>query len=297
MDTQFAAINATLSQLCCKMDTMERAIHDLRVENSAVREELAAARMTITQKDETIRQLTENMNRIDQASRANTLRIFGLPITSATPPASIPNIVFNEIITPILACARDAGDIPASSTPLLHFTIDSAFTIPAKNSNSCPVVVKLASHHTRQLIFKYKKSALPQIQDFSTKKTRGKYAIFEDLTPANHAHFRALSADPRVNSIWSFNGQIRLRSHTSENILKVKSLSDTFDTLTKSSSHPGPHCLRHVPLAHLPQNLHPHHLRGRVWPEHNYMDPLQGPGTSYQALLCGQPPNKPYSEL
>jgi hypothetical protein len=85
MEAQLATLNATLGQICCKLDTMERAIHELRVENSAVREELAAARITIMQKDEAIRQLTENVNRIDQASRVNTLRIFGLPITNTTP--------------------------------------------------------------------------------------------------------------------------------------------------------------------------------------------------------------------
>jgi regulator of replication initiation timing len=239
MEAQLATLNATLGQICSKLDTMERAIHELRVENSAVREELAAARITITQKDETIRQLTENVNRIDQASRVNTLRIFGLPITNSTPTASIPNIVFKEIIAPVLTHAIEAGDLPATPPLLPHLVIDTAFSLPAKNNSACPVLVKLASSHIRQLIFRHKKSALPTIQDLTTKKTRSKFAIFEDLTSANHAQFRALSSDPRVKSIWSFNGQIRLKSHSSDTILKVRSLSDTFDTLSQTPS-PSP---------------------------------------------------------
>jgi hypothetical protein len=233
MEAQLATLNATLGHICGKLDTMERAIHELRVENSAVREELAAARITIMQKDEAIHQLTENVNRIDQASRANTLCIFGLPITNTTPTASIPNIIFKEIIAPVLAHAVASGDLPATPPLLPHLVIDTAFTLPAKNNSTCPVLVKLASSHIRQLIFRHKKIALPTIQDLSTQKTRSKFAIFEDLTPANHAQFRTLSSDPRVKSIWSFNGQIRLKSHSSDTILKVKSLSDTFDTLSK----------------------------------------------------------------
>jgi hypothetical protein len=117
MEAQLATLNATLGQICGKLDAMERAIHEHRVENSAVREELAAARITIMQKDEAIQQLTENVNRIDQASRANTLRIFGLPITNTTPTASIPNIIFKEIIAPVLAHAVEAGDLPATPPP------------------------------------------------------------------------------------------------------------------------------------------------------------------------------------
>jgi hypothetical protein len=235
MEATLAALNVTLGQLCSKMDNMERAIHELRVENSAYREELAAARMTLAKKDEVISQLTEQVNRIDQASRSSTIRIFGLPITKETPPSNIPTIVFNEVIKPILAAARDAGDIPPTSNPLLPFTIDQAFPIPSKNSNSCPVVVKLACHHTRQLIFKYKKTALPLIRDMKTNKDRPQYSIYEDLTSANHAQLRALSSDYRVKSSWSFNGQIRFKTHESETIYKVKNLSDTFDSITKSS--------------------------------------------------------------
>jgi hypothetical protein len=234
MEATLAAINATLTQLCGKIDSMERNIYDLRVENSAVREELAAARKEIAKKDEAISKLTDQVNRIDQASRANTIRIFGLPITNNTHPSTIPAIVFNEIITPIMNAAREAGDIPPNSNPLLSFTIDQAFAIPSKNATSTSVVVKLASHNTRQLIFKHKKAALPQIRDLTSNKVRCQFAIFEDLSPANHSHFKSLSADHRVKNIWTHNGQIRLRLHDGETVYRVKDLKDTVDSLTKT---------------------------------------------------------------
>jgi hypothetical protein len=106
MEAQFAEIKAALGQLCSKMDSIERSLHDLRIENTAVREELAAARVEISKKDETIAKLTEQVNRVDQASRATYIRIFGLPVTLTTPAANIAKIVLDEIIAPTLNHAR-----------------------------------------------------------------------------------------------------------------------------------------------------------------------------------------------
>ncbi len=39
--------------------------------------------------------------------------------------------------------------------------------------------------------------------------------------------------DPRVKSAWSFSGQIRFKTHTSDTVYKTSSLSDTFDKLVK----------------------------------------------------------------
>ena len=239
MDAQFAEIKVSLGQLISKMDTIERTLHELRIENTSVREELAAARLEISKRDETISKLTEHVNKIDQASRSNSIRIFGLPVTHDTPHAQIHKLVFEEIVAPIFLSARNAGDLPPNINPT-SLTIDQAFAIPTKKGNSCPVVVKLSSYHTRNLIFKHKKNSLPQDRDLGTNRVRSRYSIYEDLTAANHAHLRTLSADPRVKSIWSFNGQIRFKTQDSEVIHKVKSLTDSVDSLVKSSSSSAP---------------------------------------------------------
>jgi carbonic anhydrase len=233
METQFADIKATLSILCEKMSGIERSLHELRVENTSVREELAAARREITKRDETIAQLSEQVNRIDQSSRANSIRIFGLQVNSNTPPASIPKMVLDKIIGPIINHAREVGELPTTACPT-PFLIDHAFAVPTKKGGLCPVIVKLANPWCRNLIFKHKKAVLPQITDLPSGKIRSQYTIVEDLTANNHAQLRALSADPRVRSVWSFNGQIRFKPNDSESIYKVKSLSDTYDSLVSS---------------------------------------------------------------
>jgi hypothetical protein len=242
MEAQFADIKATLGLLCEKMTGIERSLHELRVENTSVREELAAARREITKRDETIVQLTEQVNRLDQSSRANSIRIFGLQVTNNTPPAAIPKLVLDKIIAPIVNHAREVGDLPTTAGPS-PFLIDQAFAIPTKKGGPCPVIVKIANPWCRNLIFKHKKTTLPQLTDLATGKTRSQFTIVEDLTAANHAQLRTLSADPRVQSVWSYSGQIRFKPHGSESIYKVKSLNDTFDTLV--SHHTSQSAMSH----------------------------------------------------
>ena len=77
--------------------------------------------------------------------------------------------------------------------------------------------------------------ALPQIRDAGSNKQRNKYAVFEDLTTTNHNIFHSFASDSRVKSAWTYNGQVRFRTHDSDTIYKVRNLADTFDSLVKSA--------------------------------------------------------------
>jgi hypothetical protein len=214
------------SQLA-KIDVLEQTIGKLVLENTAFREE-------IHKKDAAIDQLTEKVNRLEQSMRSNSLRIHGLPITSSTPPTAVPGIVFKEIITPIFEAAQRCGDLPPAHAPSMHFTLSHAFAIPSKkNSPSSPVIVKFYSEFIRSLVFKHKRDALPTTTDLSSNRVRPKYSIYEDLTASNHSLLRSFADDPRVKSAWSFSGQIRFKTHSSDTVYKATSLSDTFDKIVK----------------------------------------------------------------
>jgi len=75
--------------------------------------------------------------------------------------------------------------------------------------------------------------------DISSNRVRNKYSIFEDLAPATHAAFRTFSDDIRVKSAWSYSGQIRFKTHESDVVYKVKSLTDSYDSLVKPSPSPS----------------------------------------------------------
>jgi hypothetical protein len=230
---QNAQMNAKLDMICGKLpkvdkiDDIENQLRLLVTENTSLRQELV-------KRDEKIDQLTSQINKLDQASRATSLRILGLPISHSTPSTAVPDIVLREIIKPCLDAATACGDLPPSTTLPFHLLVTNVFAIPTKN-NMCSVILKFSSEFVRNLIFKHKKEALPKDTDISSNRVRNRYSIFEDLTATNHAMLRSLADDPRVRSVWSYGGQLRFKTHDSETVHKVKNLSDTFDSIVTPS--------------------------------------------------------------
>jgi hypothetical protein len=99
--------------------------------------------------------------------------------------------------------------------------------------------VKLSSSSIKGLIYQYKKDALPSSNKPGASRQRPKYGIYEDLTSANLAHLRAISEDPRTTAVWTYNGQIKFRICDCETIYKVRSLSDTVESILKPKN-PAP---------------------------------------------------------
>jgi outer membrane murein-binding lipoprotein Lpp len=236
MDSTMAEMNAKLDLLCASIQkindiestvkSMDTTVKSLVQENQALRADLAA-------RDVKIQTLTDQLNRLDQSSRSNSLRILGLPITTQSPTSRIIDTVYKEILLPTLESAMQAGDIPENAVLSPYAIISNAFAIPAKNSNSSPVIVKLNSELIRSIVFKHKKAALPTHLDTATNRVRNTYSVFEDLSPATHAQFRAFQDDIRVKSVWSYGGQVRFKLQDSETVYKAKSLSDTFESIVK----------------------------------------------------------------
>jgi hypothetical protein len=230
MEDSIASLHAKLdalsglASLAPKIESLEKTIQQLVSDNAAYRDELK-------KKDEIISTLTEKVNRLDQTLRATSLRIHGLPLDSNTPAVEVPNIVYNEII--ILIKAKACGDLSDDYVPSLHSTLANAFTIPSKKNTTSPVVVKFHSEIIRSLVFKHKQDALPTIPDPTSNRIRPKYSIYEDLTSANHTLLRSFSDDSRVKSAWTFNGQVRFKTHINDTVYRVNSSSDTFEKLVK----------------------------------------------------------------
>jgi outer membrane murein-binding lipoprotein Lpp len=236
MDPAIAEMNAKLDLLCGSLQkindiettvkSMDATVKSLVQENQQLRANLAA-------RDEKIQSLTDQINCLDQSSRSTSLRILGLPLTTQSTPAKIVDTVYKEILLPTLEAAKAAGDISDQAILPPHFLIFNAFCIPAKNSSSSPCIVKLNSELVRSIVFKHKKAALPTHLDTSTNRVRNTYSVFEDLSPATHAQFRALQDDIRVKSVWSYGGQVRFKLQDSDTVFKAKSLSDTFESIVK----------------------------------------------------------------
>ena len=236
MEAALVAINATLVTMNLKLDKidgLENTIKELKTEITTLREGMSAVITDNNNKEETINQLKDQLNRCDQTIRSNSLRIVGLPITSTTQPSEIPSMVYNLVIRPCMEAAMAKGELPPNAFPTSHFLIENSFAIPTRKGSSTPVIVKLSSSFIRTLIFKYKKEALPKTRDPATNKERRSFAIFEDLSPANYTLLRSFSDDERVKGAWSFNGQIKFKLHDGETVYRGKSLLDTVESITK----------------------------------------------------------------
>jgi len=241
METKLAAIDSRLEFICGKLEQMnvlDAKLTNLQQENTALRQEVSSLRVEIEKKDDHITALTDQVNRLDQAARSTSVRIFGLDVTTTTSSTDLRAAVYTNIIQPILETAKESGDIPSSALPHPHLLIDNVFVLPTKKNTPPPVILKLSSQFIRNLIFVHKKAALPKTLDLNSNKQRNRFSIYEDLSPGNYAIFRAFSDDPRVRSVWSYSGQVRFKVHDCETVFKVKSAQDTFDSLVKPSRSP-----------------------------------------------------------
>ena len=115
---QNAQINSKLEMLCGllpKVEEIDTKIQSWMSENAALRQDAAA-------RDAKIEQLTSHVNKLDQAARATSLGVLGLPTTSSTPASALPEIVFKEIILPCLEAVGAKGEISAQLATIPHST-------------------------------------------------------------------------------------------------------------------------------------------------------------------------------
>jgi hypothetical protein len=232
MDPNTNAIMDKLHAMSCQSNEILQRLDKQDAAMADIRAQLEVSQQQNLEKDKIILRHSDQLNQCEQALRSTSLRILGLPVSKTTPTADIISIVHENILLPILQAAKDNGEI--ESFPTKRFLVDSAFAIPSKNHNACPVIIKLTSSVVRSMVFQYKKDILPTTSDPSSGKTRPRFSIYEDLTPANFAQFRAFSEDPRTTSIWTFNGQLKFHVKDRDTIFKVRSLQDTVDSLTKT---------------------------------------------------------------
>ena len=60
-----------------------------------------------------------------------------------------------------------------------------------------------------------------------SKRGRYSYPFYEDVSAETFQKMKSLAAHPKVQSCWSTRGQLRVRLHDSETIIKVKSIFDS----------------------------------------------------------------------
>jgi hypothetical protein len=232
-----AQLHAKLDFLCTKIekidaletkiDSLESTIQKLVSENDDLRKQVES-------RDEVIMQLTEKTNRLGQASRSTSLRILGLPITAATTPAKVPSIIHREILTPIFEAAKANGDAPPDPPhirllchrQLLRHPFQEECLVQSCHRQASLRVPTQPRLQIQEIQPPYDNRPLLQLRSPSLLH-------FQDLSPANFAHFRAIADEYRVKSAWTYNGQTRFKLHESETVHKATTLASTVDSILK----------------------------------------------------------------
>jgi len=221
-----------------KIDILENTIQQLR-------DDLSTVIADNGRKDGIISRQENRINACEQALRSTSVRIMGLPVTSKHTTPEIIDIVYSTIVTPILELAKSNNEI--ETFPTCRFAIENAFAVPGKSGSGSSVIVKFSSVYLRNTIFRNKKEALPSTKDPVTNKDRANYFIVEDLTPTNYELLQKFAKDERVKSAWTYNGQIRFKLKEGDDIYRVKNITDTVDSVTRSRRNQSAAAAIHVP--------------------------------------------------
>lgn len=219
-----AAINALCGKvdtLITKVDSMEAAIRELKTENAALRADLS-------QKDAVIAVLKDQVNNLEQFNRTSTVRVIGLPVTRASASGQVNRAVYENLIVPVFQGAVEKGELAV--VPPNTAVIEAAYTIPSRADTSV-VILKFSSVLYRNVFFRYKKEYEQKTSIEGSTRERPKFPVYEDMTAANNMQFKAFKQHERTTAVWTYGGQIKFRIENSERIYKVRSLSDTVDSI------------------------------------------------------------------
>jgi hypothetical protein len=171
-----------------------------------------------------IKNLKEMANVQDQATRGDTLRLFNVP--GSNDEVGLPNKVYENILKPILAAAKNSGEI--QTLPHLNTICTSIFRAgkfaAGSNKPPPPVIIKFASLPARMAILKNKRVNTPP-----PPEGQKKYIIVEDLTKPTYKKLQEFRLDERTNKAWTINGEIWVLP-VGDN-MKPKRVSSVFDSV------------------------------------------------------------------
>jgi hypothetical protein len=224
---------ANLDPMPARLEKLELMLKEAAGENKKLREDLRV-------RDAEILQLKTRLNSIEQYNRSWSIRVNELPIpaTAETDPHKVMEIVYSELMLPILKGAKEKGVI--STIPPVRELLENAHTLPGKKDGRKPVIVRFRNRYDRAMLFHLKKEYAPREAQRAGQQrgaqayARYLYPYYEDLTRDTHAKLRELAADSRVSACWSVGGVLRCKLADDNNsVIKVKSVYATNDEILK----------------------------------------------------------------
>jgi hypothetical protein len=254
MAVQFTTFSA-------KIDKMESKLTTALDENKKLHKELTEKVKIIQDLQTSYSGLEQKINNLEQYNRAWSVRITNLPVTSdeEKDPIAMRDKVYQLAFRPILDGALNVGDI--SSIPSAAELLEIAHVLPSKPGTHKPIIARFRDRVFKTLCLRLKKNfATKTVGPTTSLSSRGNvgggatggrggggradesgtggtgagwiaFPFHEDLTALNYRKMKAIGADPRVQSCWSINGQLRFKLVNSQEVRRVVSIFDPLDTI------------------------------------------------------------------
>jgi hypothetical protein len=236
-----------VAKLETRADAAEAAISSLRDELLSVKTRMGG---DIVNLQSELISVKTTLNARDQQTRYRSIKLSGLPISeeeAGTSAADLPKLlskkVYEKILSPILAAAKDKKEIDA--IPTMAKCIDEIYrtkswsnskpsTIPgAPSEPPAPptIIIKLFSPAIRLAILRNKKGNIPSPTPAEKNAGSAGFFISEDLTPLTFKLLRDLQRQQSVDKAWTVDGRIRY-IRTGDPDRKVHKVKSIFDSTT-----------------------------------------------------------------
>jgi hypothetical protein len=228
---QLASMNRRLDKvdlLSEQLGNIEESMRHLAAENNVIKSALADTQTTL-------HTIQGNQNKMDQYNRSWSVRIMELPLSSdeEANPFRLVETVYEKVFLPILRGAHSKDLIP--KIPSCDQLLERAHMLPApKPGATKPIICRFLNRDYRAVCFRLKKEFATRAAQGSTdKRPRYAHPFYEDLTAATFKKMKEMQADPRVDSCWSINGQLRFKLAGSETVKRVNQVMDPIDSILK----------------------------------------------------------------
>ena len=230
-----------LAPMAQKIDELHASLGAFKEELGFLKEEVGCLNFTVQGHGDRLKALKNDMmaqkelsNTQQQQLRLLTLRLLNVPPTKGEHHNNFANLrehVYARFITPLLAAAKDKGEIPV--IPPMDSVIDSCFRPYAVEPDKQlpPVIIKLSNKQFKIAIMRNKKE-LPVPSKLENDAGITRFILVEDLTPDIHRCLAALSKSKLTGKVWSVDGHIKFtKADKPDIVLSVKSVYDSVATI------------------------------------------------------------------
>jgi hypothetical protein len=224
----------TIIERLARLDTIEEKLANVESLLAATQAENALLKAKTEAQENTILDLKNKLNSLEQHGRSFSIRINNIPLDGVDerePPAIIKK-VYDTAFLPILQGAASKGAI--SAVPSCYEMVEMAHTLPGTSGRAKPIIVRFFNRNLKSLLFRHRKEYAPKVEmPGNNSKQRYLYPFQDDLTRDTYAKMKKLQSDPRVYACWSTSGTLRFKLAENGDIKKVPSVYLSNDDIVK----------------------------------------------------------------